>query len=399
MFAKLIVVAATLGFAAAHCPNSCNGHGSCGASGVCTCFDNWGMGGEMGGDCSDRMCPFELAWVDSPTSAGLVHQYAECAGKGVCDRESGECACLAGYTGKACARQVCPDDCSGHGTCEYMDELAFGTVFNDLPLAATDPVRLGVGAQRPTAVSAAWDSGRARACVCDAAWSGINCASKLCPRGNDYLSTRLNTGVAAVFQKQKITLVEASTLDNGIPTNPTAAKTAMHGSSFALTFTSRMNERFTTTPIVINSAWAGLDSVTTSLAYAVKHALQNLPNRVISEVNVVSASVDLNSVVDAALTIEVEFVGTATQGKQNLLEVSTTACTDGCTPYINGVKAITQWHATNPDTFTSGLAETVVADYNTYECGRRGKCDSDTGVCACFEGFTGEACSEITALV
>lgn len=349
----------------------------------------------MGGDCSDRMCPFELAWVDSPTSDGLVHQYAECAGKGVCDRESGECACLAGYTGKACARQVCPDDCSGHGTCEYMDELAFGTVFNDLPLATTNPVRLGVGAQRPTAVSAAWDSGRARACVCDAAWSGINCASKLCPRGNDYLSTRLNTGVAAVFQKQTITLVEGSPLDNTVAVTATALKTAMLGSSFALTFTSRMNERFTTTPIIIETGWGGLDSVSTTLAYAVKHALQNLPNRVISEVNVV---VDTTVTTFKDLTIEIEFVGTATQGKQNLLEVSTTACTDGCTPYITGVKGISQWHAT-PVTGTSSLAETVVADYNTYECGRRGKCDSDTGVCACFEGFTGEACSEITALV
>lgn len=362
----------------------------------------------MGGDCSDRMCPFELAWVDSPTSAGLVHQYAECAGKGVCDRESGECACLAGYTGKACARQVCPDDCSGHGTCEYMDELAYGTVFNDLPLDTSNPVRLGVGAQRPTSVTAAWDSGRARACVCDAAWSGINCASKLCPRGNDYLSTRLNTAVAAVYQKQKISFVEGNKLDNGYLSTPTgfvgsasavSTKAAMHGSSFALTFTSRMNERFTTTPIIINSAWDGLDSVATSLAYAVKHALQNLPNRVISEVNVVCNATDnIAAQTYDALTIEIEFVGTATQGKQNLLEVSTTACKDGCTPYVSGVKQLAQWHS-SPVTHTSGLAETVVADYNTYECGRRGKCDSDTGVCACFEGFTGEACSEITALV
>jgi len=392
MFAKLIVVAATLGFASAHCPNSCNGHGSCGASGVCTCFDNWGMGGEAGGDCSDRMCPYELAWVDSPTSAGLIHQYAECAGKGVCDRESGECACLAGYTGKACARQVCPDDCSGHGTCEYMDELAYGTVFNDFSTG------LGVGAQIPGG-SVAWDTGRARACVCDAAWTGINCASKLCPRGNDYLATRANTGVAAVYQKQKITLVEGSVLDGSFQALPTQAKTAMHGSSFALTFTSKMNEKFTTTPIVINSGWAGLQTVTTTLAYAVKNALQNLPNRVISEVNVVTNATDLiTPQMYDSLTIEVEFVGTATQGKQNMLEVSSLACTDGCTPYISGIKALSQWHAT-PLTHTSHLAETAVADYNTYECGRRGKCDSDTGVCACFEGFTGEACSEITALV
>ena len=48
---------------------------------------------------------------------GLITQ---CANKGTCERKSGQCQCFVGYEGKACGRQSCPSDCSGHGTCEYV---------------------------------------------------------------------------------------------------------------------------------------------------------------------------------------------------------------------------------------------------------------------------------------
>ena len=97
----------------------------------CTCYPGWGSNGNAGGDCSERFCPFELSWVDGPSRAGGRHQYFECANKGLCNRVTGECNCFAGYEGKACGRQSCPEDCSGHGTCEYMKDLAFGIVYNE----------------------------------------------------------------------------------------------------------------------------------------------------------------------------------------------------------------------------------------------------------------------------
>jgi hypothetical protein len=384
MFAKLFLLATSVGLASAACPNQCSGHGTCGAEEVCTCYDNWGMGGAPGGDCSDRFCPYELAWVDSPTSEGYVHQYAECANKGICDRETGECACLAGYTGKACARQVCPDDCSGHGTCEYMDELAYGTVFNDAGGTA-----LGSGAGRPAAVTAAWDSGRARACVCDAGWNGINCASKKCPYGNDVLDLTSDNDVNP-SQVQTITLTLAAATDRQLVGTGDATFAAWNGKTFALTFTSQMGERFTTIPIKITTSWATSDE----LKLAIEAALKGLPNNVINDVEVTCTSATVNSVADAGLAIAVKFKGSANQGKQHLLEVETLACGDGCTPTISGIDMLVHW-----GTYVSSISETTEADYNSFECGRRGKCDSDTGICACFEGFTGEACTEITALV
>ena len=96
-----------------------------------------------------------------------AHDYAECSNKGLCDRKTGECECLPGYDGTACQRASCPsegghkkttgeagninavfinqrgsdkgigtvfrgsslanvqvNECSGHGTCNTIEELA-----------------------------------------------------------------------------------------------------------------------------------------------------------------------------------------------------------------------------------------------------------------------------------
>ena len=110
----------------ANCDNNCSGHGTCMIDEVCSCYDNWGVGlNHDSGDCSDRICPFQLAWVDTPDALGAFHKYAECAGRGICNRATGECGCFDGYDGKSCQRTTCPNDCSGHGTCEYIENMTF----------------------------------------------------------------------------------------------------------------------------------------------------------------------------------------------------------------------------------------------------------------------------------
>ena len=81
-------------------------------------------------------------------------------------------------------------------------------------------------------------------------------------------------------------------------------------------------------------------------------------------------------------------------GRQNLLEVVVAKCGAGCTPQLTGLLTL----VANTNT-TSSIEESQAADFNSYECGRRGKCDYDVGICSCFEGFTGESCTTITALV
>lgn len=43
------------------CANACNGHGKCTSYDMCICNRNW-----QANDCSDRICPFGLAHVDTP---------------------------------------------------------------------------------------------------------------------------------------------------------------------------------------------------------------------------------------------------------------------------------------------------------------------------------------------
>jgi hypothetical protein len=410
----LLLGLALVASAYAGCENSCSGHGTCGADEVCTCYQDWQMGDEDGGDCSDRTCPFEISWVDRPNGDGRVHKYAECSNRGACDRTTGMCECFEGFTGKACQRTTCPNDCSGHGTCEYLEDLPYGEVYGDYfntanVTAATYGIawmgqHLGQDAKTfDHKDSAVWDRHKSRACVCDPKWSGIDCARRMCPKGNDVLDTRIDTSDSQLHQVQEIVLYAGGTWGDGMGAkrnlNTAKQSTDILGQSFALTFTSQLNETFTTIPIKL-----GTGDANTVREAQVQNALLGLPNKIIDGITADVTAGGGHADGAYAVRILLTFTGDAVQGRQNLVEVEHFKCAEGCTPRRDGISRTSPATLTTTNKYRkymrlSYVAETTAADFNSYECGRRGKCDYDSGVCECFEGYTGEHCGTQSALV
>jgi len=383
MLFSVAVVASFIGSVYSACDNHCSGHGTCTTDDVCVCFDNWGVGlSHDSADCSERVCPYEIAWVDTPDLTGNFHKYLECSGRGICQRDSGECACFDGYEGKGCQRTTCPNDCSGHGTCEYIEDLKFQATWNDYQ-------EDGFFADAKTFDYHDWDRHKERTCVCDALYGDYDCSKRMCPYGNDVLDTRVNQDLLIDRHVQRIEF-----------NFPAVERANINSKTFALSFKTKLNETFTTIPIVMGDPDA-FDHA--EFANDVQLALLMLPNKVIDGVSVTSHTIvlgtnvatDTESLAAFKLALTVTFTGDNVQGMQHLLVVHDYECDAGCTPKLTGIPVETR---TDADHFISQINTTETADYNSYECGRRGKCDYSTGLCQCFSGYTGENCNTLHAL-
>ena len=263
-----------------------------------------------------------------------------------------------------------------------MKDLQFGIVYNEYYDGSSSALS-GLGAGGMTFVQDyAWDSDRARMCVCDAGWAGLSCEERMCPYGNDimdvipgfdeYATTGLVGHGNEVGQTQTVTLYDAQDDVSNF-----------NGQTFAIRFTSKLNETFVTQPIM----W---DSDLNVVASYIETALEKLPNRVVDDVAVTAES----SSGATGVVINVSFIGRYVQGKQHKLEILTNKCEVGCSPLITGLANLRSFS----DTTLSTVEITTIGSHQSYECGRRGSCDRQTGLCRCFSGFIGAACGTISAL-
>ena len=144
----------------------------------------------FGGDCSKRLCPKGKAWFGVPSTANVAHLEAECSNAGDCDYASGQCACVKPYTGEACQYLGCLNDCSGHGRCMTLKQMAQEP--NAMPIAYDTTY----DAYEDTTT---WDQNMIMGCVCDSAWVvglgagetqvgeyfGSDCSMRHCPSADD----------------------------------------------------------------------------------------------------------------------------------------------------------------------------------------------------------------------
>lgn len=115
----ILIIAAIGCLVQAKCPNNCNNNGECDAYSRCHCAK-----GYQGADCSERICPFGTAWADHATATDVAHGIAECSNRGICDRETGNCQCMSGFTGSSCDRLACPSSCNERGVCMSLHDYA-----------------------------------------------------------------------------------------------------------------------------------------------------------------------------------------------------------------------------------------------------------------------------------
>jgi len=307
----------------------------------CTCYRNW-----EGDDCSERTCPYALSWntvsqVSSTMPDGNAlweHGYSECSSKGTCDRKTGLCKCFDGFTGVACRRMKCDEDCNEHGTCELISTGTSGAYV-------------------------AWDAEKIQKCVCDSGWEGDKCDRKKCKKGDDPI-TRADFDGSSWNAQQ----AEVQTLTFG------AVTATDSGETYTLSYTDWRGQVWETWAL---DAYAGT-------AIEIEEALEALPNEAIPSITVTTTTAFSGT---GAAIFSITFDSSLNSGNQNLLTVNKAGCsTAGCQPKYAGAAgdvAITE--------ATSGTTEWAV-------CSNRGTCNGDSGDCECFDGFTGEAC-EIQTII
>jgi len=265
----------------AECANGCSGHGRCTSYDMCVCNRNW-----MANDCSERVCQFGLAHVDTPKGDldmnGIVtdgtkvvavdssvypygtteafpfardsnlqdiphsaHYYMECSNKGTCDRTTGTCTCFDGYDGAACQRASCPGyptSCSGHGVCRTIGQLAGDDYGNIYKL---------------------WDRKSTMGCKCDDGYSGPDCSDRKCKYGIDPLYLDDSATIKfATFDLAVLTTANSADFNDGTPLKGDAY--------FAIRFYDMHGEDWLTSPIIAGASCSD-----------VIDALEALPNNVI----------------------------------------------------------------------------------------------------------------------
>ena len=233
-----------------------------------------------------------------------------------------------------------------------------------------------------------WDQKKSRQCVCDAGYSGVDCSERMCPKGDDPITTcGVNDANAPTDAGISHHTVQKLTFAAGCDT----------GKFFALTYKDSYGGEWITRPISPACTSADLtDTVAsateiaaaTATCSAIESALEELPNFIIP--NVTSAYTGSGT---GEFDCSIGFTDAANSGLQATLEIET----------YNHNNANMQPRYDLGNLQTQITIAIDVSHHQTggsytenHECSNRGLCDHSTGLCSCFSGYTGESCHEQT---
>lgn len=172
----------------------------------------------------------------------------------------------------------------------------------------------GRGSCEPSAVDS-----RIYQCTCDSGFTGTDCSSRLCPRGDDPMTKETYIGNSGELQGNEVQVVTVK-----------GDSSHVLAGSFTLTYTDKYGGSWTTRPMPVSSADA------TAIArheLMMEDLLESLPNQVIPDVAVVLSATTYSN------TYTITFLHSANSGDQNMLTCDITGCDlDGCQPRFSGLK-------------------------------------------------------------
>lgn len=410
------------------CPNLCSAHGRCLNPGrKCECY-----AGYTGGDCSQYLCPEGPSWADLAIGIDDAHNEQECSNMGICDRTTGVCSCQIGFSGAACERKDCPNQCNNYGKCQSMSYYALTKDAGVGPIYTFEEP---------------WDADMMYGCNCDLGFYGPACSLRTCPTGDDPLT---GVGVSTVTNPTQFNAVQRVSCKAG-------------GGTFTLTFRGKTTARIPfnakaaalqsylealpslgvgSTQIVMFGSQACLDSGTSWTVEFLQH-FGDLPLMVPDE-GLLTFSDALNL---PTLTVSVQTIGTketSSCSNRGLCDATTGTCTcstnfdtsDGyngpgtrgdcgyatqtiqqcpgavacsahgqcsgnptyecsCSAGWTGADCSYRTCATGVSWFTLPEEDNVAHISEQVECSDMGVCDRVAGVCVCATGFTGTSCSRM----
>jgi hypothetical protein len=121
-------------------------------------------------------CSKGAAWADKAYAVDLAHSPSECSSAGLCNRDTGKCECFDGYTGLACQRSTCPNDCNANGMCLTLSRLG--------QLYGIDHQHPSTGGDGTGPSYANWDKDSVTSCFCDPGFSGPDCSRSSSPESH-----------------------------------------------------------------------------------------------------------------------------------------------------------------------------------------------------------------------
>ena len=362
------------------------------------------------------VCPSGAAWSDKPSAATSAHAVVECSNAGICDRLKGECTCFTGFTGDACQRKACPNDCNGHGLCRSMAEIALTD--------GTDSDQDGAGP-----VYANWESGVVHVCECDLGFAGPDCSLMLCPYSDDPATVPGSGAVlgTVVITTNAVTSIPVTTAGSGY-LNPVVT---ISGDGSGATATPVVGSSGEISSITVTAGGTGYTTATATVTDEYQRDYSIVMTTGASsgtlagtfKFDFMGESFDFDADAD---NVDASTMDTLLTAHSAIASVTVTrgavdgnkgaAYTITFTGFESGLFNNIHSHDGNPalgtdircivSGVTSGTTPTctLTGETTTYlkefmPCAGRGLCDYTTGYCSCYTGYGDADCGTVTTTV